>query len=304
MQAQPTTAGSASKARTFAHRLASTLLLWSLVLGGLFSGVTWISHSVFILLLTLVGALGMAEFFGLVRRCDWPCFPAWGLFPGLLLLCATFLALAGWPAPAIPAARWAEVETLFITLLIIPLLIRQLWSREAAGMLAVATTLAGVIYVPWLLGFMTKIFLYPGINGTLFIFYFMLLTKLSDTGAYAVGSLFGRHKMIPRISPGKTWEGFAGALLVPTAVSVVFVGLAGDRLGGMNYLHAAPLGLLLGAGAVTGDLVESFFKRQAGVKDSGRWFPGIGGILDLIDSLLFNAPIMYLYIRFILSPAP
>jgi phosphatidate cytidylyltransferase len=69
----------------------------------------------------------------------------------------------------------------------------------------------------------------------------------------------------------------------------------------MNWLHAVILGLMLGAAAVVGDLIESLFKREAGLKDSGHFFPGIGGILDLLDSILFNAPLMYLYLRHVLT---
>jgi phosphatidate cytidylyltransferase len=109
--------------------------------------------------------------------------------------------------------------------------------------------------------------------------------------------------MIPRISPGKTWEGFGGAIAVSTAASVVFAHLLGDKMPGMNLTHAVVLGVLLSSAAVVGDLIESLFKREAGVKDSGHFFPGIGGILDLLDSLLFNAPIMYLYLRHVLTSA-
>jgi phosphatidate cytidylyltransferase len=84
-------------------------------------------------------------------------------------------------------------------------------------------------------------------------------------------------------------------------VSVGFVYFLGDHMPGMNWVHAVILGLLLGLAAVVGDLIESIFKREAGIKDSGKFFPGIGGILDLLDSLLFNAPIMYLYLRHILT---
>jgi phosphatidate cytidylyltransferase len=106
--------------------------------------------------------------------------------------------------------------------------------------------------------------------------------------------------MIPRISPGKTWEGFGGAIVVSTLASLLFAHFAGDKLRGMNWLHAIILGVVLSTAAVVGDLIESLFKREAGVKDSGRLFPGIGGILDLLDSLLFNAPLMYLYLRHVL----
>ena len=116
-----------------------------------------------------------------------------------------------------------------------------------------------------------------------------------------LGKLFGKRKFSPRISPGKTWEGFAGAIAVSTGASVLFAQWAGDRLAGMDWVHATILGVVLSVAAVVGDLIESLFKREAGVKDSGRFFPGIGGILDLLDSLMFNAPLMYVYLRHVLT---
>jgi phosphatidate cytidylyltransferase len=159
------------------------------------------------------------------------------------------------------------------------------------------------MYVPWLLNFIQKINYFRHVDGDghFYVLYFVLITKFSDAGAYAVGSLIGKHKMIPRISPGKTWEGFGGAIVVSGIASVVFVHFAGSRMPSMNWVHAVILGIVLSATAVIGDLIESIFKREAGVKDSGRIFPGIGGILDLLDSLLFNAPIMYLYLRHVLK---
>jgi phosphatidate cytidylyltransferase len=133
------------------------------------------------------------------------------------------------------------------------------------------------------------------------LLFFILATKCSDIGAYSLGSLIGRHKMIPSVSPAKTWEGFVGAILLSTAAAMVMAHYWGDtRLGGMTLTHAAALGPVLAVGAVFGDLVESVFKRDSGVKDSGAFFPGIGGILDLLDSLLFNAPLMFLYLRLVL----
>jgi phosphatidate cytidylyltransferase len=168
-------------------------------------------------------------------------------------------------------------------------------------------TLFGLMYVPWLLNFIQKINFFTGLggDGKFYVFYFILVTKFSDTGAYVVGSLIGKHKMIPRISPGKTWEGFAGAIVVSTGASLVFVHFFSSHMKGMNPIHAVILGVVMSSTAVIGDLIESLFKREAGLKDSGKFFPGIGGILDLLDSLLFNAPIMYLYLRHILThPSP
>src|SRR5262249_46380730 len=157
------------------------------------------------------------------------------------------------------------------------------------------------MYVPWLLNFIQKINFFPKVDGHYYLLYFVLITKFSDSGAYAVGSLIGKHKMIPRISPGKTWEGFGGAIVVSTAASLIFTHVFRDKMPEMSDLHAIVLGVILSVCAVVGDLIESLFKREAGVKDSGRFFPGIGGILDLLDSLLFNAPIMYLYLRHVLT---
>src|SRR6185369_18058164 len=130
----------------------------------------------------------------------------------------------------------------------------------------ISTTLFGLMYVPWLLNFIQKINFFPKANGTYYVLYFILVTKFSDTGAYASGSLFGKHKMIPRISPGKTWEGFVGGVFASTAASVIFARLAGPKLVGMTLFHSIVLGILLSIAAVIGDLIESLFKREAGVK--------------------------------------
>src|SRR2546429_9922354 len=107
--------------------------------------------------------------------------------------------------------------------------------------------------------------------------------------------------MCPATGAGQTWEGSEGAVAGSTLASVLFAYFAGERLAGMHWKHAIVLGILLGTPAVIGDLIDSLFKREAGVKDSGNYFPGIGGILDLLDSLLFNAPLMYLYLRHVLT---
>ena len=183
------------------------------------------------------------------------------------------------------------------------LFLREFVSKKNQGnaLTAISMTLLGLMYVPWLLNFIQKINFFPGVDGRFYVLYFIIVTKFSDVGAYCTGSLIGRHKMIPRISPGKTWEGFVGAVVISTGCSVSLAILLGDRLTGLTVPHAVVLGIILSLGAVVGDLIESLFKREAGVKDSGHFFPGIGGILDLLDSLLFNAPLMYLYLRHILT---
>jgi len=292
-----------SKAQVFLRRLITTVILWTVILAGLFSSSMLISDGVFLLIIFLLALAGLAEFYGLAEKRGLASFKWCGLLGGALLMVGTFLNLTGHLGASGSPARVNDFETGFIILFVLGLCVRQLVSRNGAtGMVAIATTLFGLMYVPWLLNFIQKINFFPGVQGKYFLLYFVLLTKFSDTGAYAVGSLIGRHKMIPRISPGKTWEGLGGAIVLSTAASLVFVHFLGDKMTGMNWLHATVLGVLLSVTAVIGDLIESLFKREAGVKDSGRFFPGIGGILDLLDSLLFNAPIMYLYLRHILTP--
>ena len=119
------------------------------------------------------------------------------------------------------------------------------------------------------------------------------VVKVSDVGAYTFGKLFGRHKLSPRVSPGKTWEGLAGAMLVAMAVALVFALVSG--------IMSVPLALAFGGcfaviGQV-GDLIESMMKRDAQQKDSSNRVPGFGGILDVVDSLLVALPVGYVFFR-------
>jgi phosphatidate cytidylyltransferase len=293
-----------SKAKVFARRLFSTALLWGVVLGGMFSGSKILSDYVFIIFMTVLAVVGLLEFYGLVEKEGMVCFKTLGVMGGVILMVGTFLKFQGVLGLHETPARVNDFEIIVFILFVLGLCFRQFLSKSnTKGILAISTTLFGLLYVPWLLNFMQKIYFFPGLEdqGKFYVLYFIVVTKFSDSGAYLVGSLIGRHKMIPRISPGKTWEGFGGAIVVSTGASIAFAGLAGARLAGMTLTHAIVLGIILSTSAVVGDLIESIFKREAGVKDSGRFFPGIGGILDLLDSLLFNAPLMYLYLRHVLS---
>ena len=291
-----------SKAKVFLRRLLTSIVLWTVVIGALFSGNQLISNGVFLVIMMALAGFGLLEFYGLVEKRGLICFKEWGVFGGLLLIASTFFYLSGVLGIHEAPAKANDFETSLLIIFVLGLCVRQFVStHNTAGILAISTTLFGLMYVPWLLNFIQKINFFPKANGTYYVLYFILVTKFSDTGAYAVGSLLGKHKMIPRISPGKTWEGFAGAVAVSTLASLLFAHFTGERLTGMNWKHAVILGILLSTSAVIGDLIESLFKREAGVKDSGHYFPGIVGILDLLDSLLFNAPLMYLYLRHVLT---
>jgi phosphatidate cytidylyltransferase len=291
-----------SKAKIFFRRLITTVILWTVIIVALFYGNEYVSDGMFVLVIVLLSATGLLEFYGMAEKRGLACFKWSGLIGGVLLTVGTFFNLTGHLGTSGSPARVNDFETSFLILFVLGLCVRQLFAKKNPnGIVAVATTLFGLMYVPWLLNFIQEITFFRGVEGKIFLIYFVLVTKFSDSGAYAVGSLIGKHKMIPRISPGKTWEGFGGAIFLSTLSSLIFVQIFGDRMHGMNWVHALILGVVLSSTAVIGDLIESLFKREAGLKDSGKFFPGIGGILDLLDSLLFNAPIMYLYLRHILT---
>jgi len=123
----------------------------------------------------------------------------------------------------------------------------------------------------------------------------MFVVKSSDIGAYTFGKLFGKHKFSPRVSPGKTWEGLAGAMGVALGVSFAFAGLFDT----MSWWQAAIFGPAFAVIGQMGDLAESMMKRDAGQKDSSNRVPGFGGILDVIDSPLVAAPFGYLFFRLV-----
>jgi phosphatidate cytidylyltransferase len=131
------------------------------------------------------------------------------------------------------------------------------------------------------------------------------VVKMGDTGAYTIGRLFGRHKMTPRLSPGKTWEGVAGAILFSAFAGWVVLRLLPGAVGGPSVALGSvrePLGrwqwiiygTIVGIAGLLGDLAESLIKRDAGRKDSSPWMPGFGGLLDLLDSILFAAPVAWI----------
>src|SRR5258705_2918838 len=236
-----TTSPPPSKAKIFIRRLASTVTLWTIVLLALF----WnnrASDYVFMFLILFLAVTGLIEFYGLVEKRNLVCFKRWGILGGILLMVGTFLNLTGKMGTSSQIggpARVNDFEISFIILFVLGLCILQFFSKSnTAGILAISTTLFGLMYVPWLLNFIQKINFFPGVDGHYYLLYFMLITKFSDTGAYTVGSLIGKHKMIPRISPGKTWEGFAGAIVVSTLASLIFTHFLAHKMHGMNWKHA------------------------------------------------------------------
>lgn len=186
--------------------------------------------------------------------------------------------------------------------------------RFARPISTVSTTLAGLMYIPFQLGFFLLVVqfgahgLWGGTpdswtrHGLYTLLAIIATAKFSDTGGFAFGMAFGKHKMCPAISPKKSWEGLAGSMLFSAATACVFLALArrfgwGETLrfwDSLTYPVAAAVGAAIALLATVGDLIESRFKRSCGVKDSATFMPaGMGGFLDMFDSILFIPALVY-----------
>lgn len=187
-----------------------------------------------------------------------------------------------------------------LVLVIFAVFLRQAFIKETRDALpAISMTLLGILYL-WLLpSFLIRIRHLGGsdwlINGAKLLLSTIALSKLSDVGAYFIGRRWGRHKLIPRISPAKSVEGAVAGLA--TSMAAAYGLAAVGFLPRITGLWVPAFGLLAGAAGQCGDLLESLFKRSGGSKDSGTLLPGYGGILDVIDSLLVAAAPAYLFLR-------
>lgn len=162
-------------------------------------------------------------------------------------------------------------------------------------------TVAGIVYIGWLGSYLLDLRQLP--QGAWWLMIVLPIIWAGDTGAYSIGTTYGKHKMTPRLSPKKSWEGyFAGlftSILVGAFLSYAFSSLGPKPLAGMiTPWQGVFLGLVIGALAPLGDLGESMFKRQGGIKDSSNIFPGHGGFFDRIDSWIWGAALGYYLIRF------
>ena len=283
----------------FILRFATTVALWTIALLIAFSGY----EVLFWLLISAFGLLALFEFYRMLDHASLPNFKITGLICGAILLVGSFYYFS-----KVGPAQSYDFELSVLLLFLLTVFTRQMFARlrDDEPLRTMAYTLFGLLYVVWLFNFITKI-LYltpraaPGIvTGQFYVLYLIAVTKFSDMGAYLTGSAFGRHLMSPHISAKKTWEGFFGALALALLCSLALFKLMPGHLSMLTWTHATVLGLLLGFTAVIGDLGESIVKRSTGVKDSGGLLPGIGGALDLIDSLLFTAPLLFFYLRLVI----
>ena len=270
-------------------RGASGVVLFGVVLGAAFLGY-W-GFGALMLLITVVGVwefyqLTMAK--GAMPQC------CMGIVTSILLLITAFSAIL----LAVPCVESAVGECLpFVLLATIAafalIFFVEVFRNKENPTQNIASTIMGVIYValPMSLMLFIPFMLSPDKwNPWIFLFYLFLVWG-NDVFAYLVGISIGRHKMCPRLSPKKSWEGFFGGVLGSLAMGVL-----GAYVVEGNYLVWLGLALVVSLSSVVGDLVESMFKRDAGVKDSGNFIPGHGGMLDRFDALILSAPFAFVYL--------
>src|SRR4051812_12586267 len=294
VQAKPPTRRS-----VFLLRFGSTVALWSVALLIAFSG----HEGAFWALISLFGLVAQWEFYRMLDARGLPNFKVTAMICGSMMLCGSFYYFS-----RMGPGHSYDFEMAVLLFFLLTVFTRQMFDglRDDAPLRTMAYTIFGLLYVLWLYNFITKIvYVVPRgaggeVRGQFYVLYLVAITKFSDMGAYLTGSLIGRHQMIPHISPKKTWEGFFGALVFSLLASWGLFKLMPSHLPGLTWTHASVLGLLLGFAAVIGDLAESIVKRSTGVKDSGNLLPGIGGALDLVDSLLFTAPLLFFYLRLVI----
>jgi phosphatidate cytidylyltransferase len=261
--------------------------------------------------LQLFSALTLYEFYRLCERGGLAVSKTLGILGGVVWIGALF-ALPLHVEHGLP--RNFPHECLLLALMFFGLLSWLLLNPKARDPLRnAAVTALGFCYLPFMLSFFLRLAQWGSTGpfeitraGVVLVFYTALVLKMCDAGAYACGLAFGRHgrhRMFPRVSPKKSWEGFWGGMVVAVASSVGAVAVARNLspipagpLAQVSLWHAVTLGLVLGVVGVLGDLIESLFKRTVDVKDSGGYLPGIGGVLDVFDSLVFAPAVVFFYV--------
>ncbi len=233
----------------------------------------------------LVTVLGLYEFFTMLERKGINIYKYVGIGMGMVIPLSIMFHFE-------LTKKW---ELLCIVLLLLFLTIMQFKRRQSQGaIIGISTTLFGILYVSWFLSFIIKIRQLD--NGAGFLASLLIVTKLGDIGAYLVGSRFGKTPLMPRISPKKSVEGSIGGLIFSILGALVCKPLLP-----FPYPHLIFIGVFMGILSQMGDLSESLMKRDSQVKDSAAIFPGMGGVLDVVDSLLFTAPVFYFYLFTVLN---
>lgn len=281
------------KNRLLTALIALPILIFSIILPYVFPRFEQASWF-FVVIAAAALVAGIFEFFSLTKKLELKA-DASIAYLGAAALFVAFL----FDAPAKAPDLLILTTALFVILMLITQTFR--FQKDFSKMLiGVGVTILGVLYVAFLGGFIVA--MRVGFENTLVPFlstkllgFFFLVVMGSDVGAYFIGKKFGKRKLIPKVSPNKTWEGFIGGIVLAAAFAALSTLVFFPE---MPYKISIPLAIFMALIGVGGDLAESAMKRGSKTKDAASILPGHGGLLDRLDSLLFNAPILYYFARF------
>lgn len=231
----------------------------------------------FTLFIALWGALAAFEFYRMVAGSKAPPLTYFGIIWTLLFILSPHFDYGFLPL------------LLFASAVILSPILLMLRPRKESFFASWVWTMAGILYVGWLLSYLVALRLEVGRS---WVFLAIFTTFGSDMAAFFVGRALGRHRLAPRISPGKTWEGAVAGVFGAIIASLIVVAVFSMPL---SFGQAILLGLLVSIFGQIGDLLESLFKRKMGVKESGKLLPGHGGLLDRMDSVVFAGIVVYLF---------
>jgi phosphatidate cytidylyltransferase len=254
-------------------------LLSALVLIPLISVIIWFGGPAYYLAIAVFAALGALEFYGMMSLSRRHPLTLFGLLCVLLFVANAYFDL-DYTIPLLTAVVAFSLIWLIFRSPVEGAAINWVW------------TLAGIIYIGWLLSHFIPL---RGLEGGRdWVFIALFATFAADTAAFFTGRAIGRHPLATAISPGKTWEGAAGGFLGAIAASLILAAILPGIL--IPYWQIVLLGALIGIFAQLGDLAESMLKRSVGLKDAGKLIPGHGGLLDRLDSILFTVVVVYYYV--------
>jgi phosphatidate cytidylyltransferase len=253
----------------------------------------WFGEPYFTILVAVVGVLAFIEFSRLTNVIKDKSLTVFGVIWTLLLISFRNPKLQSMLEPYISLdSLLPSLITIGVAVSLIILLTRK---QKQGAFTDWAWAFAGILYVGWFLSYLVAL---RGLDaGRSWAFLAILSTFGSDSAAFFIGKALGKHKLAPSISPKKTWEGSIAGLFGAVAVSLLFLLNTPVKLSGyLNWWQIIILGLLISVFGQLGDLVESLLKRNTGVKDSGNIFPGHGGMLDRMDSIVFAVIVIYYWV--------
>lgn len=276
------------KSRNLIVRTLSGIVLLAVVLAAAYGGVY--AYGAFLLLILVVG---MWEFYKLAHATKSSPQAGVGIAAGIVLFLSGFSLFVG-DEGGLMLGNEHFIGSILYFMLLVPLtFVIELFRKGETPLRNVAVTLAGIWYValPMTLMFFIPLMLNGGVwRAEAFLFY-LFIVWANDVCAYLVGMTLGRHRLCERISPKKSWEGFFGGVAGALGMGAIGASVVGGSCGLWLGLAA-----IVAVSGVLGDLVESMFKREAGVKDSGNILPGHGGMLDRFDALMISSPMAFVYL--------